>query len=406
MWDIRPITEEEADLFRARLSRAFGKDPDGDDDARERFLELFELGRTIAAFDGDDIVGTGGALSFGLTVPGGSTVPMAGTTIVTVQPTHRRRGVLRRMMTHHLDDVAARGEPIAGLWASESSIYGRFGYAPATYMHETKLDARTVTMRGPEPAGRVRLLDADRAEPILRTVYERARPEIPGMLTRSDEWWRLRRMRDPEPDRRGKSARRYAVYEEDGSALGYATYRQKQEWEDFPEGQIDIIELIALTREAHRGLWAFLTNIDLFPNLEYRHAPLDDPLSLQVSDPRRVRRHLSDALWIRLMDIPEALESRFYEHDGRIVMRVEDPFRPTDGGVYRLEVNDGRGSCEPVGDDPDITCEIDVLGHLYLGGGTALGMARAGRVHGDADAVRQLHRMFRTDAAPWCPEVF
>lgn len=406
MWDVRPITESEADLFLARLYSAFGGDPDSDDGARERFLELFELERTVAVFEGQDIVGTGGAFSLGLTVPGGATVPMAGTTIITVQPTHTRRGILREMMAHHLDEVATRGEPLAGLWASESSIYGRFGFGPATYMHETKLDARTVTIPGPEPPGGVRLLDADKAEPLLRAVYDRARTEIPGMFTRSDRWWRLRRMRDLESDRRGKSARRYAIYEEDGSALGYATYRQKQEWEDFPEGEIHIIELIALTPEAHMGLWAFLTNIDLFPKVGYRHAPLDDPLSLQVSDQRRVRRHLSDALWIRLVDIPEALESRSYERDGRMVMRVEDDFRPANGGVYALEVVGGRGSCERVDADPDITCDVDILGHLYLGGGTALGMARAGRVHGAADAVRDLHRMFRTDAAPWCPEVF
>lgn len=407
MWEIRAIREDEADLFRARLSRAFGADLDDDDGSRERFLELFELDRTVAAFDRGDIIGTGGALSFDLTVPGGAVVPMAGTTVVTVQPTHRRRGVLREMMSYHLEEVAAHGEPLAGLWASESSIYGRFGYGPATYLHEMKLETASVAMRDPEPEGRVRLIDQDEAGPVLRSVYERIRPDVAGMLTRSDAWWAHRRMRDDESVRDGKSARRYAVYEKNGSTLGYATYRQNREWsESAPEGEVLVSEVITATPEAHRALWGFLSNIDLFTKLEWWNAPIDDPLPFEITDPRRVRRRLLDALWIRLMDLPRSLEARSYEEDGSLTLEVEDGFLPDASGTYRLEVSDGEASCVPSDSPADISCETDVLGHLYLGGGDALGMARAGRIRGEPDAVRALHRMFRTDRAPWCPEVF
>lgn len=407
MWDVRAITEDEVDLFRARLSRAFGGDADEDDEARERFLELFEIDRTVATFDDGDIIGTGGAFSFDLTVPGGETAGMGGTTIVTVQPTHRRRGVLTAMMEYHLDEVASRGEPIAGLWASESSIYGRFGYGQATARYGVEMDTRTVVPRSSEPEGRVRLVDAEEAEPVLRGVYEQARTKKAGMLSRTDAWWRLRRMRDDESIRGSKSARRYAIYEEDGESLGYATYRQKEKWEDFPEGEIHVVELITNSPSAHRGLWGYLTNIDLFPKLEWWNSPVDDPLPFNVIDPRRVERKLADGLWIRLLDIPVALESRAYQQDGRLVIGVDDPFRPDNTGIYSLTVESGEAKCGRVeGVEPDVECGVDVLGHLYLGGGDAYGMAHAGRIRGDGPGVSTLHRLFRTDRAPWCPEVF
>ncbi|RPI24563.1 MAG: GNAT family N-acetyltransferase, partial [Actinobacteria bacterium] len=395
------------DLFRQRLSRGFGGDGPTDEGASQRFRDLLDLDRTFAAFDGGDIVGTGAAFTFDVTVPGGNPVAMGGTTMVSVQPTHRRQGVLRAMMAHHLDEVAERGEPIAGLWASESSIYGRFGFGAATFRHEVNLDTAAITLRKPEPPGRVRLVDHDDAEPILRALYERMRTVRPGMLSRSDHWWTHRRMRDDESVREDKSARRYAVYEEDGSAHGYATYRQKEEWEGFfASGEVDVIEAIAVTPEAHRGLWQFLTNIDLFTKVEWWNAPVDDPLPFEVTDPRRVQRRLWDAMWVRVMDVPAALEARSYETDGALTLRVEDAFRPATSGTYRLEVAGGEAACRRSDGEGEVTLGIDVLGHLYLGGGSAGAMAAAGRVAGSSEAVTRLHRIFRTDAAPWCPEVF
>ena len=91
-----------------------------------------------AAFEEGQIVGGAGAFPFELSVPGGS-LPCAGVTAVGVHPTHRRRGVLRSMMDAQLRDVHERGEPIAALWASEETIYGRFGYGIASWAGELKV---------------------------------------------------------------------------------------------------------------------------------------------------------------------------------------------------------------------------------------------------------------------------
>lgn len=406
MWEIRIVTDEELDLFRSRLSRGFGGDADTDEDAASRFLSVFESDRMFAVFDGKDIVGTGGAFSFGLTVPGGATVPMGGTTMVTVQPTHRRRGILRELMSRHLDEVADRGEPIAGLWASESAIYSRFGYGPASFRHNMEVDTGLLES-DLSSDGKVRLIDADEAASTLPDVYESVRSGGPGMLTRSADWWSARVLADSEDRRGGKSAQRYLVHESDGRVDGYAIYRQKSVWENFvSNGEIDLKELIAQDPAARRALWAFLTNIDLFPHLDWWNAPVDDPLPMLVDDSRRVRRSLSDALWIRVMDVPAALQAREYTHDGALTLGVHDRNRAATDGTFRLEVVDGEVQCQSTEDRPDVELDISVLGHLYLGGGNAVTMAASGKIDGDPAEVSALHRLFRTDVAPWCPEVF
>lgn len=406
VWDVRPVERAELELYRSRISRGFGHDAEPGDDAADRFSRLFEVDRMLAAFDGPEMIGTAGAFSFTLSVPGGE-VAMGGTTVVTVQPTHRRKGVLTELMSHHLAEMRDRGEPLAGLWASESGIYGRFGYGPAAYGHRLEIAAGGLDMRGDAPPGDVSLVEAEEAEPLMRDIYERVRPRTPGMLSRSDTWWSHRRMWDGESARRGKSARRYAVYGKGNEISGYATYRQKAEWDELPSGLVDIIEVQWATPEAHHGLWRFLCSIDLFPNVKWWNAPLDDPLQFRVSDPRRLTRRLTDTLWLRLLDVPAALAGRTYAEDtDGLVLKVSDRSISQNSGTYQLRVGEGRATCEPVDAAPDITLDVEVLGQLYLGGADAVSLARAGRIEASPDTALALHRLFRHDRAPWCPEVF
>ena len=165
----RPINEDEVLEFRQRLYRGFGEDLDLEKDAdSSRMLALLPLDRTVAAFDGDDMVGTGGWYPMEVTVPGGDAVPMAGTTIISVQPTHRRQGVLTAMMRDHLDHTARSGEPLAGLWASETPIYGRFGFG-----HEQRQTLREIGGRLGLSRERVRQIESAALERLREGLEER-----------------------------------------------------------------------------------------------------------------------------------------------------------------------------------------------------------------------------------------
>ena len=402
----RPITEDEIERFRERVYRGFGDELGEEDHDPKRFLALMPLDLTVAAFDGDEMVGTLAAFEFDVTVPGGALVAMTGTTVVTVQPTHRRQGVLSAMMQDHLDAVTQRGDPLAGLWTSESRIYGQFGFGHATSRDEVEAPTLSVTI-STDAEGTVRLIEPDGVVEVLAPIYDAARHTRPGMLSRSQEWWAHSVVHDPPHRRDGMSAKRFVVYQADGSAEGYVIYVQKSDWSrEVPLGQVRVIEAISTTDRAHTGLWQYLANIDLFPRIRWWNMPVDDPLWWKLVEPRRLVRKRGDALWIRIMDVPAALEARSYETDGSIRIAVEDPFRPETSGVYELAVSDGIGKCVAMDGNADVSLGVDALGALYLGGSNAVSMAAAAKIDGSADRVSLLHRLFRTDVEPWCEEVF
>jgi len=383
----------------------FGEDLN-DEEFPPEWLEVIPLDRTIAAFDGDLIVGTLGGFPFDVTVPGGAQIPMAGTTIVTVAATHRRQGVLTSMMRDHLEDGVSRGEPLAGLWASESLIYGRYGFGVASENEEIEMDQTRVVIEG--DAGSVRMVSAEEAGQILPPLYDVEQTRRPGMLTRTEQWWDRNLFFDPSVRRQGFSAQRYLVHETDGRPDGYAIFRQKANWETgFPTGKIRIREVIANSSMAHTGIWRHLTSIDLFPQVVFWNLPVDDPLRWKVPDHRRIIRKRWDALYIRILDVVQALEGRTYAADGKLRFSVDDPFMPNLGGSFELTVVGGKGSCRRINDENvDLALSTVELASLYLGGGDAHSMSLAGLIRGDAGSITSLDRMFRGDVAPWCEEVF
>lgn len=402
----RPITGGEVATFRGLLARGFGFEIPEEDQEPDRFLAVTPLERTVGAFDGNEMIGTLAAFPFDITVPGGAAVAMAGTTMVTVQPTHRRRGALTAMMQEHLDDARARAEPLAGLWASESVIYGRFGFGPATENDQVEMHGPRIDLR--EEGGNLRFVAAEESLVVLAGVYDSVWRHRPGMLSRTPAWWKNEILFDPTRWRDGASPLHAVLHESYGIPDGYALFRQKPEWgEGFPVGQVRVKELIAASDDAHTGLWRFLTSVDLFPEIRYSNAPVDDSLRWKVADPRRVTRKRWDALWLRVLDVPTALAARTYAADGSLRFRLTDRFRPDNDGVYELEVVEGSGVCERVrGAEPDLVFDVDVLGGLYLGGGDAVSLARGGRIEGGDEAVVRLQRMFRGDSQPWCEEIF
>ncbi len=404
---IRPVTAEEYPTFVTALVEGFSDDVPSDT-FTDNIRVTLPPERTLAVFDGGDIVATFGWYDLDLTVPGG-TVKMEGTTVVTVFPTHRRMGLLRDMMRLHLDDAVENGYPIAGLWASESNIYGRFGYGVATYGNTVTMDGPRIAFREDVPVERVRRIQRDGASKILSPIFDRVCSSTPGMFARDETWWVSEILKDEEWMKKGRTSHRHVVHDGRDGPDGYAIYRQKaSESEDgHADGTVSVVEIIADSPLAEASLWSYLTRVDGSPNVRSWNVPLDHRLPMMVTEPRRVRVVSAfDALWVRILDVVVALESRTYEADGVVVFSVVDPFRPGTAGIYSLSVVDGIGTCERSDAEPMIDVDIDVLGALYLGAGRTTGYEAANRIRGSRTAIDVFDRMFRTANQPWCNQVF
>src|SRR5712691_3731278 len=370
----------------------------------ESFLAYLPLDRMHAAFDEGEIVGGAGVYPFELTVPGGP-IRCAGVTIVGVHPTHRRRGLLRRMMTAQLADVRDRGEPIAALWASEDTIYGRYGYGPASRCVGIRLPRVSAQLRPglPPREGRVRLVDHDEALRAFPRIYERIRRRSPGFVLRTRDWWANRMLDDNEFRRGGAGPLNRALLELDGRPSGYALYRIYQyptEW----KRALRVQEAQGLDPRATREIWRFLLGIDWMDEITARLLPVDHPLWHLVARPRFLGMELSDGLWVRPMDVGAALSARSYAGDGRVTLEiVSDPLFEDNVGVWTIADGVARRSRRR----PDVRLDVQALGSVYLGGFSFADLARGERVEEVArGGIARADALFRTAAAPWCPEIF
>ena len=405
--EIRSVPADQ--LRRWAESVSFANSEELSDEVWADVAPSVEPDRTFGAYDGDQVVGGGSIFSFDVTVPGGAALPSAGVTWVGIMPTHRRRGALRMLMTRMFDDARQRGEPLAVLWASEGSIYQRFGYGLSTLASSIDLERDRAQLLSTSPAaGTVRMVDIDEARRLLPPIFEHNRRQIPGFYSRSAEWWELEILADFKWARRGFERKFFAVHERDGRADAYAIYRARQEWANaVPGSELSVQEIQALDADALREMWRFIFGIDLIKRITTRAGSVDEPLLLMLAEPRRVNLRLRDGMWLRVLDVPAALERRGYSADGTIVLEVRDEFMPDAGGRFRLTAKGGQGAVERTTDAAEMALDASDLGAVYLGGFSFADLARAGRTDGLVSGARaRADAIFYSPAPAWCPQTF
>lgn len=398
--EIRTIAAGEFDGYMRMFEDAFSGVIREDEVEIER--TVMEFDRCLVAIDDDAFVGGSTAVSMTMAVPGGGDASVAGITGVAVKPTHRRRGINTALMRRQLDDVHERGESLAALHASEGGIYGRFGFGIGTFNASIEVDAsRTAFVRGYQPSGRVQLLARDAALPLIRQVYDRARELRPGGIALDDRWfaWLFfvgKRDEDEPPF--------WAVHVSDeGEPDAYAVYKVKHAWPgSVPSNELSLEFLVSTTPQSRADMWRYVFDIDLVQRVEARSLPADEPLLHLVQEPRRLRLTLKDGIWMRLVDVPAALETRRYRADGRIVFEVRDRFCEWNDGRFALEVEGDEAACSPTSEAPEIACSVNDLGAVYLGGSTFSQLVRAGFVTEEREgALRMVDEIFAADIAPW-----
>lgn len=377
---MRAISAEELPALARVVESAFLSDFREDEQDPE--LELYEPDRSLVIFDGQAPVASAVALTRDLTVPGGP-VPAACVSWVAVAPTHRRRGLLSRMMRHQLTQLHdEQQESIAVLWASEAAIYGRFGYGLASQACQVTVSTRNARLR-PDLGrdGRVQLLAADEALPAMTAIYEGVRRQRVGLLDRSGGWWQAR-LFYPERRREGTSGLRFAVHVDGGgSPDGYAIFHTKPSWEATgPRGEVGVREVMASTPAGYAGVWRFLIELDLVRQVRWDRATPDEPLPYLLDNPAAVQQALSPAMWVRIVDVDRALAARRYSTPVDMVLDIGDEVCPWNAGRYRLTGDEGGAACTRTDDAADLTLPATSLGAAYLGGTTLSALGAAGLV--------------------------
>jgi predicted acetyltransferase len=389
------------------IGAAFGMAPDP---ARlAEIAKMPELDVRIAAVDGGKVVAGMGSFTFELTVPG-ALVEVAGLTIVGVLPTHRRQGLLRRMLREYLDGVRARGQAVSALFASEGPIYPRFGYGLASEVMEIDVErdrSAFVSSRDEHVVGS-RLLSAAEALPAFAAIWDRARLSTPGMLSRSPEWWQARRIVDHEWLRRGRGPLERVLLTLDGVPSAYALYRITSTFEQsLPTGSLEVLEAVGDSPAAIRAIWRWLFDVDAIRSIKAKHLSPHHPLLFLMAEPSRLQARTMQGLWIRLVDAPAALRARRYASDGAITLELVDPFCPWNDGRYRVEVRGGEAAVERTTAPADLKLDAPALGAIYLGGFSVDHLIEAGRIEAmNLEAAALATPMFRSTRAPWVVEQF
>jgi len=398
--ELRPIDESELTEFVLADNYGFGyRWGIGDDAAFPRA----ELDRTVVAVVDGDMAATGRNYSLELTLPGLAIVPAGGVSWISTRPTHRRRGLLRRVMRHLVTDSLERGEVASMLTASEGGIYPRFGYGVATRIATWELPRAGLEFLTPPPAATLRMVEPDAARAVVPALFERIRVAQPGSVSRPDAWWVDEWASEDWIDAR----RRFDVLVEiDGELAGHAMYAVDGRWsEGYSEKVVAVRDLLAISPAAEHALWHFLANVDQTVAVRAWNRPVDDTLPWLLTDVRHVRTaNVRDFLWLRPVDTAALLGGRTYGVDGTLTLAVTDDFLGLDAtaGTYTLDGGPDGAKCLPATAEPDLVLEAAELGAIVLGGVRPSVLARAGRLHAAGpDALRRADAMFATEREPY-----
>jgi len=375
----RHATSEDWNAVSDVLFASFHESPDEITIAAER--KTWEPERAVVAELDGTIRGHASSFTRDLAVPG-ATVPTAHVTMISVDATHRRQGLLNTMIDMLHQDAAEHGEPIAALWASEGGIYQRYGYGLASQRAAVGGLSAEVRWREPGDGTRPRLRAVPPTDTApMREVYERVWRDRPGHSSRNDAWWGYITT-DSDELRDGATPIRAVIHDDEhGRPDGYLLWRVKKEWNDLGhDGTVRVLELIAENPLAYRALWEFVLAVDLTRHFFQFFAAPDEPIVTAVTDPRRLGMKISDALYVRILDLPAALRARRYAAPVDVVLEVSDPRIPANAGRWRLRADGDSVSCDRTEDPADLAVPVNALGSAYLGGISLARMAAAGGV--------------------------
>lgn len=405
-WTVRSIDSEELpDVAEVVLAAMINPELPEEVGARlHYFPERHGYGRILAATDEQGaIVGSTRSHAFDMALPGGVR-RVAGVTGVGVWPTRRRQGVLSALMRRQLADLRAAGEHYAALWASESGIYGRYGFGLAVTEAEAAVEVHHAALHTDAPRDgdlRVRLERPGAARAAVEEVFDRVARTQLGRFARDQAWWDRLSSDDPAV-RGGKGPLRVSVVQGADGPVGYAVHRAERRWSAHgSKSVLHVQEAVAITPAAHTVLYEHLFSFDLITRVEFAWLAKDDPLEHLLVDHQKLEITPVDSLWIRLVDVPAALSERTYAVPFEVVLDITDRYAPWNAGTWRVKGGTDNARVEATEAAPDVSLDVSHLGAAHLGQRPLLGPLRAGLIceHTPGAVARLDTALLRPDPA-------
>ncbi|MET9553531.1 GNAT family N-acetyltransferase [Streptomyces sp. NPDC006645] len=412
--DVRVISDSEFPDWLRALNTGFLRAPGVSEEDVAGRRAYMDVSRMRGAFDEGRCVATYRTFPQELTAVGGARLPAGAISNVTVSATHRRRGLLSRMVDDDLAEAKERGDVVSTLIAAEYPIYGRYGFGPATWFTDWSIDVPRAGLDRrrsgqPDDGGRVDLADGAEVRKLGPALHDRLSAVGHGVVSRNERWWQVLTGTAPSHGTPWTEPF-HAVYRAaSGEVEGVLTYRVDEVWGDAkqPLNTATVLDAIAVTTAAERALWGFVCSIDWITTVRTGRRAPDDLLPFFLPDPRAARVVTqADFLWVRILDTVRALESRTYAASGTLVLDVHDRASLA-SGRYRLDTTPSGTTCAPTTASPDLTLDVRELGALYLGDESAVRLSALGTLtENTPGAASRTDTLFRTPRRPWCPDMF
>jgi predicted acetyltransferase len=336
----------------------------------------------------------------------GRAVALAGVTAVGTLPEYRRLGMLRAITTRSFEDMRARGQAVAALWASQAAIYQRYGYALASSQVTYRVDSVDIGFAdGDRGSANVRRVPTDAAYDVIKQIYVEFVKDRICYLHRAKPLWLMNAL-SSNPSTGpvfvavaydGERPTGYVAYHTRNDRTGHRTRAQ----------ELIIKDLVWLNADAYRSLWSWVAKHDLVGRVLCQRAPADDPAREIFTEPRLLHPEWRDGIWLRMIDARRALAERGYDCDAELTIELAaDPLAPWNEGRFTLECSRTEARVTNTRKSADLVLSAKALASLYSGYRTPRQLVTWGLATGDDDAIARATRVFATRHAPHCPDNF
>jgi predicted acetyltransferase len=368
--------------------------------------------RTIGVWDDTaaeplNPIGTVSSWRAAMSLPHGASIDGWAISSVSVAPTHRRRGIARALLEGELRATHDLGLPLAMLTVSEATIYGRWGFGPAVWASDHRIDTRGLRWTGPNPQGRVQQVSNEAARELAPMLADQAHHRVAGEVAAWPHFWDRTFAVTPRT-RNQESRLRSARYDDaGGEPRGFVLYSLTDDPDDFANHTVTVEYLSAATDDAYAALWKFLLKLDLTSTVVARLRPVEEPVQWMIANPRALRTTARrDHLWVRILDVATTLTARRYSGADRVVLRVADALGYANGDWMLETAPDGTATVARATSEPDretavVSLDVATLGTLLLGGAPVDSLAQSGALREERPgSANRVDTLFRTTRAP------